>query len=340
VYFGTQQHLQRTATLQRKRQRNAFCFLATEKARLDGADLESDRRAAAPPYKDAVVQHRRSSLWNASAACILLLTGASGVRGDWIRDFRGEISYDDNLSNSDREAEQRGDFSFAGQAHFGRFVSNFSDDLRLTMTADLDARTFARYEDFNRVILGSTASLRYRLGLGAMAPFVRIEASGGYANFEQNLQDGGRYQAGITIGKRVTERLAIDASYFFEDIGGQIRLFDRQSHTLALTASFDLTERTRLTAAYEFRDGEVISYAIPERPDIVALANAHRAVNTFGRIYEAYNLDATTHRFAFGISQALTKSVSLNVRYEWQETSREQLSYIGNILRVSIHAAF
>ena len=270
----------------------------------------------------------------------LLLAGADPATADWIRDFRGEVSYDDNLSNSDREADQRGDFALAAQAHFGRFVSNFSDDLRLAVTADLDARAFARYEDFNRVILGSTASLRYRFGLGAMAPFVRIEGSGGYANFEQNLQDGGRYRAGITIGKRMTERLALDASYFFEDIGGRIRLFDRRSNTFALTASFDLTETTRLTAAYEFRDGEVISYAVPERPDIVALANAHREVDTFGRIYEAYNLDAMTHTFAFGISQALTKSVSVNVRYEWQETSRDQLSYVSNILRVSIHASF
>ena len=283
---------------------------------------------------------RRFSLLEIFAAVALLFSHTGSATADWIRDFRGEISYVDNLSNSDREAEQRGDFAFAGQAHFGRFGSNFSDDLRLTVTADLDARAFARYEDFNRVLLGSSASLRYRFGLGAMAPFVRIDGSGGYANFEQNLQDGRRYHAGITIGKRLTERLAIDASYFFENIGGQIRLFDQRSHTLALTASFDLTETTQLTAAYEFRDGEVISYAIPERPDIVALANAHREVNTFGRIYEAYNLDAITHTFAFGISQALTQSVSANVRYEWQGTSRDQLSYNSNILRVSIHASF
>lgn len=269
----------------------------------------------------------------------LLLAGAGPATADWIRDFRSEMSYDDNLSSSDREADQRGDFALAGQARFGRF-GELTDDLRLTVTADLDARTFARYEDFNCVILGSTASLRYRFGLGAMAPFVRIEGSGGYANFEQNLQDGGRYHTGIAIGKRITEQLAIDASYFFEDIGGRIRLFNRRSHTFALTAAFDLTETTRLIAAYEFRNGEVISYAVPERPDIVALANAHRPVDTFGRIYEAYNLDAMTNTFAFGISQALTQSLSINVRYEWQETSREQLSYIGNLFRVSFHASF
>jgi hypothetical protein len=279
------------------------------------------------------------SLWVAFAVIALLLAGAGSATADWIRDFRSEISYNDNLSNSDREADQHGDFSLAGQVRFGRF-GELTDHLRFTVTADLDARAFDRYEDFNRVILGSTASLRYRFGLGAMAPFVRIEGSGGYAKFGQYLQDGGRYRAGITIGKRMTERLAIDTSYFFEDIGGRIRLFDRRSHTVALTASFDLTETTRLTAAYEFRDGEVVSYAVPPRPDIVALANTRRPIDTFGRTYTAYNLDAMTHTIAFGISQALTKSISLNARYEWQKTSREQLSYVSNILRVSVHASF
>ena len=283
---------------------------------------------------------REFSLRNAVAALAILFACTNSASADWIWDLRGEVSYDDNLSNSDRDADQRGDFAFSGQARFGRFDSNVSDALRFTITADLDARALATYQDFNRVILGSSASLRYRFGLGAMAPFIRLEGSGGYANFEQNLQDGWRYQVGLTIGKRITERLALDASYSFEDIQGSIRLFDRFSNSFALTASFDLTEKTRLTVAYEFREGEVVSYAVPPRPDIVALSNAHQPVDTFGRIYEAYNLNATSHIFAFGISQALTQSISVNVRYELLETYRDQFSYVSNILRVSIHASF
>lgn len=316
-----------------------FFLVASKKCELKWLEPDSDGRAADQPCKDAVVRRQRFSRWKACAVLLLLLTGSSRVQGDWIRDFRGEFSYNDNLSNSNRSADQRDDFSWSGQAHFGRF-DELIDGLRLTMTADLDAEAFGNYEDFNHLILGSTASLRYRFGLGAMAPFVRVEASGGYANFEQNLRDGGRYRAGLTVGKRLTERLAFDASYFFEDIGGRIRLFDQCSNTFALSASFDLTRTTRLTAGYEFRAGEVISYAVPPRPDIVALANARRSVDTFGRPYVAYNLDAATHGLQIGVSQALTQSVSLNARYEWQHTSRAQLDYYNNILRISIHAAF
>ena len=270
---------------------------------------------------------------------ILLLLGTSPAQGDWIRDFRGEVSYEDNLSNSSRAADERDDFSFAGHASFGRF-GELTDDLRLTVTADLDARAFARYDDFNSLTIASTAALRYRFGLGAMAPFVRVEATGGYAAFHQSLQSGGRFRTGITAGKRLTERFALDAAYFYEDIGGEIRVFDRFSHAFALNASFDLTERTQLLAGYELRSGEVVSYAVPPRPDIVALANDRRMVDTFGRPYVAYNFDAITNTLSLGVSQALTQSLSLNARYEWQYTTRSHLSYTNNVLRLSIHAAF
>ncbi len=272
-------------------------------------------------------------------AFLLLLAGAGPASGDWIREFRGEVSYDGNLSNSNRSADQRDDFSFVGHFRFGRF-GELTDNLRFTLAAELEAQAFARYEDFNNLAISSTVGLRYRFGLGARAPFVRLEASGGYAVFDQSLQSGGRYRTGIVMGKRLSERLALNASYFFEDIRGDIPLFDRCSHAFALAASFDLTARTQLSAGYELREGRVISYAVPPRPDIVAIANDRRTVDSFGTPYVAYNLDATSHALSFGVNQALTDVISLSLRYEWQHTGRSQISYVNNVLRVSFHAAF
>ena len=269
----------------------------------------------------------------------ILLLAPSFARADWIRDFRADVGYNDNLSNSNREADERDDFFFTGHASFGRF-GELTDDLRLTMTADLDAQAFARYGDFNNLTIGSTAALRYRFGLGAMAPFVRVEASGGYAAFQQSLQSGGRFRTGITAGKRLTERFAIDASYFYENIDAESRVFERFSHAFAVDASFDLTERTRLHAGYEFRTGEVVSYAVPPRPDLVALANDRVTVNSFGPPYVAYNLDAITNSLSLGVSQAVTQSLALNASYEWHYTTRSHLSYTNNVLQLSIHAAF
>ena len=84
-----------------------------------------------------------------------------------------------------------------------------------------------------------------------MAPFVRIEGSGGYTNFKQEVQDGGWGRGEVTIGKRLTQRLAVSASYFLDHFEGRIRVFQRTSNNLAVRASFDVTNKTQLTASYE-----------------------------------------------------------------------------------------
>jgi hypothetical protein len=285
------------------------------------------------------VGRTRFSLPNLLTAIVLSLAAAGSSSGDWIRDFGGDVSYDDNVSRSNREADERQDVAFRALAHLGRF-DQLSDDLRLTLTADFSGEAWERYQDFNNATAAGTASLRYRFGLGAWAPFVRVEGSAGYASFEQSLQDGGRYRSGVTFGKRLTERLSIAASYHFDDNESRVRVFNQQAHHFSLAGSFDLSETTQITAGYELREGEVISYAVPPRPDMVALANALRPVDTFGGNYVAYNLDATTHAFSVGVSQAFTRFLALNLRYERLETSRAHLYYINNIFNASLHASF
>jgi hypothetical protein len=285
------------------------------------------------------VGRARFSLPNLLTAILLSLAAARSSSGDWIRDFGVDVSYDDNVSRSNREADERQDVAFRALAHLGRF-DQLSDDLRLTLTADFTGAAWVRYHYFNDTTASGTASLRYRFGLGPWAPFVRVEGSAGYASFEQSLQDGGRYRSGVTFGKRLTERLSLEASYYFDDIEGRVRVFDQQAHHFSVAGSFDLSETTQITAGYELRDGEVISYAVPPRPDMVALANALRHVDTFGSDYVAYNLDATTHAFSVGVSQAFTRFLALNLRYERQETSRAHLYYINNIFTASLHASF
>ena len=58
----------------------------------------------------------------------ILLLAASLARADWIRDFRADVGYNDNLSNSNREADERDDFFFTGHASFGRFGELTDDD--------------------------------------------------------------------------------------------------------------------------------------------------------------------------------------------------------------------
>src|SRR5439155_19267378 len=123
------------------------------------------------------------------------------------------------------DADARDDFAFNALARFGKFTQ-LTDVLRFTLTLDVDAQLWTQFEDLDNVAGGATASLRYRFGLGAMVPFVRVEASARYADFQQDLQDGCRYRATVVVGKRIMERLEMEAAYVFDRADTQSRLFE------------------------------------------------------------------------------------------------------------------
>jgi hypothetical protein len=301
---------------------------------------------------------------------LLLSSSLSPLKADWIRDFSSEVTYDDNFSRTDAAVNRRDEVIFDQQLHLGRYDEVW-DKFLFTGTADVERRDFANFGEFASTAAGASVSLRYRFGLGATAPFIRLQASGGYTFFDHKVlahpitptqseeigQDGGWGRGQITIGKRFTDRLAVDAAYVYYHFEGPIRVFQRTSNSLLLTGSYDFTSTTRLVGSYEFADGEVISYNVPPLPGetgfpspIVPLTNAIlKGVDTFGvgrapngmqRFYNAYNLHARSHIFGVGISQSITRFFAVSLRYEHAKVSRESLEYPDNVIRASVHASF
>jgi hypothetical protein len=270
------------------------------------------------------------------ALCFCLATAA---HADWIRDFSIRGIYNDNVSNSNRDADKLDDFAFDTSIRLGKFAE-LSSALKFAFTLDFDSRQWVNYSDLDNFQAGATASLRYRFGLGAMAPFLRLEAGAHYVGFNQDLQDGGRYRVALVAGKRLTERWDAQVSFLFDAADTRSRLYTQTGLGFSVHTSFNLTSSTQLTADYTFRHGDVISYAVPPRTDLTALANDRAIVTTFGTPYLAYNMDATTNTLAFGVNQALTRSLGFSVRYELSETSRSKLHYTNNVVLATWQLSF
>jgi hypothetical protein len=275
----------------------------------------------------------------ALAAFLLAAAVAKPAHADWIRDFKTEALYNDNVSRSSRDEDARDDFAFSAAARVGKFT-HLASGLRFTLTLDVDSQLWAQYNDFNHTAAGGTASLRYRFGLGANAPFIRVEGSAKYAEFDQDLQDGARYRATVVVGKRFGERLEAQLAYLFDRADARDSLFEVGGHSFLARVAVDVTPSTQLSAEYSARRGEVVSYAVPPRPDLVALAHKRIEVDTFGEPYVAYNLDATTHRLGLGLGQALTKKLGVSLRYEWQVTSRAQIEYTNHVVLAAFQVSF
>ena len=94
--------------------------------------------------------------------------------------------------------------------------------------------------------------------------------------------------------------------------------------------------------SYTYRDGDVISYAVPPRPDIVQLADESRSVSTFGDYprYTAYRLEGQTHAVSISAGCVVRKNLSVQVSYEYATTSHDPLRYENHSVEAKIAFAY
>ena len=101
--------------------------------------------------------------------------------------------YDSNLSNSERASDVKDDWAWQSNLRVGNGFQ-LARDLRLNLGVDLREQVWARFDAFNNLAPGGTASLRYRFGLGRLAPWVLIEDRLAYAFFKEDDRSGRRQQ--------------------------------------------------------------------------------------------------------------------------------------------------
>ncbi len=161
---------------------------------------------------------------------LALWTGcAAGANADWIRDFSVESIYNSNISNSNRATDRLDDFAFGTSARLGR-STQLSDSLRLIFTIDLASQTFTKFDALDNYSAGATTSLRYRFGLGALAPFLSVEGSLRWKEFNDSLQEGVRSRVVVVAGKRLTERFELRAGYVFDHADARAAVYEQEGH--------------------------------------------------------------------------------------------------------------
>ena len=199
-----------------------------------------------------------------------------------------------------------------------------------------------RFDAFNEIGAGGAVDLRYRFGLGRQAPWILLEERTGYDRFHETARSGWdeslRFRGGIAI----SERIALEAGYRFENFAAPDDFFDLQGHSGNARVIVDLTSSWQITLGYTYRDGDVISYAVPARPDILLLTSESRSVTTFGTdpLYTAYRLRGQTHAVSVSAGYAVTRDLSVQMAYEYAATSHDPLRYENHSVEVKIAFAY
>jgi hypothetical protein len=277
-----------------------------------------------------------------TTALILSLALTMGVaRADWNFDAETGALYDSNLSNSDRAADEKADWAWTSdlRAEYGFQVTR---DLRLRLGGDIAGNVWDRFYAFNKVDLGSSIGLRYRFGLGRRAPWVMADDHLAYEFFDENARDGWSNNFQIRGGMAITDRLSIETGYTFDHFAARDRFFDLEGHNGFARLTFELTPSLQISLGYNYRNGDVISYAVPPRPDIFALTSEARPVTTFGTnpLYIAYRLSASTNSVSVSAGYSATKYLSVLVSYEYSVTSHDPLEYENHLVEAKVAFAY
>ncbi len=271
---------------------------------------------------------------------MLLAIVASAARADWRVDAETGALYDSNLSNSERASDEKNDWAWQSNLRVGNAFQP-TRDLRLNLGADLREQVWARFNAFNNLAPGGTASLRYRFGLGRLAPWVLIEDRLAYAFFKENGRSGVDNRLRVRSGFGITERLAVEAAYTFENYAARDPFWDLSGNSGAIRLTFDATSSLKVAVGYLYRNGEVISYALPPRPDIAALSSAREPVNSFGSPpYTAYRLRGVTNAFSASAGYTLSRYILLQVNYEFRNTTHGPLEYVNHLVEAKVAFAY
>ena len=267
---------------------------------------------------------------------VVLAMVASAARADWRVDAETGTFYDSNLSNSDRASDAKNDWAWQSNLLVGN-AFQLARDLRLNLGVDLREQIWARYDAFNNVAPGGTASLRYRFGLGRLAPWVLVEDRLAYAFFKEDDRSGVDNRLGIRGGFGITERLSVEAAYTFDNYAAKDPFWNLSGNSGAIRLAFDATSSLQVAVGYLYRNGEVISYALPPRPDVFALSSARESVNSFGSPpYTAYRLRGVTNAFSASVGYTFSKYISLQVNYEFRNTTHGPLDYVNHLVEAKV----
>jgi hypothetical protein len=264
---------------------------------------------------------------------------AEPLRANWMFDGKSGVLYDSNVSRSNRSSDVLDDQAWKTSLAAG-YGWQLIDNLRVSLSGELESHIWGNYSALDVVSPSIDANLRYRFGLGANAPWIRSETRSSYSEFRENRRSGWSFHQGLRIGKNITERLSLDGSYLFENFSAQDFIFNQTAHSGSANVNFSVTSSFQVSGGYTFRYGDVISHGVPPRPDIASIASAFGPVTTFGTPYVAYRFEASTHVLAMAASQSLNNFAAVQLAYEWQYTSRDQLSYINHVIEARVAVSF
>lgn len=265
--------------------------------------------------------------------CLFFPPLLSVASAHWDSQLTTRALWNSNVSNSDRSADVIGALQFNAEAGASRRIPLGPDDT-LWAGAGLAAEATPRFDELDRAALGPRLTWQHKFGLGAFVPLLSLELAADAVAARDADRAGFAGSAALSCRQRLNPSTRLALTYELARHDARERVFDRTGGEIRGEITYDFDERWRLTGSLSLRQGDVLSYAVPPRADLVPLAKIRQPVSTFGSPRIAYSLAAQSLEGGVALAHRW-KSASVVFSYHYRETERHPLRYLNHLVSVT-----
>jgi hypothetical protein len=199
-------------------------------------------------------------------------------------------------------------------------------DWLLTATLAGDYVLEPEYDRCSFVTVGPRLELQRKFGLGPLAPVLQIDATYSYKDARIHNDSGGTAEASIRLAKRLTSQLRVAAGVQWLEHYARSATFDIQQRTSFIEASWDFSERWRLSGSAGWLRGRVVAGAAPSVwPLALSGALGATVFNYYNKIpwevsdaydpgWVSYNVWAKANLWSVGLAYAVSDRTSVELR--------------------------
>ena len=267
----------------------------------------------------------------------LPLTGAPAIAADVSAEIGSR--FESNASNSNRPSDRLADGFLTARVEAGT-NGVWDRDWRWHSRLSGEGEEAFRFNGLSQIEGGVRLGVDRKFGLGWKAPRLQFDVYSAFRGAGQPGASGFRLVPSLALVWQIAERGGVSIRYTPQWFFAQGALFDSAAQEARISGWFDLFPGTRLFADYYFRYGDVVSYATPPRPDLVAIAQVRELTDVFGVERMAYRFDAETHSVQAGVDQELTTHIRVRAAYRFEITQRGSLEYENHIAEIGLRVKF
>jgi hypothetical protein len=284
--------------------------------------------------------HGNSRLWQRTSWLLAIAVVCSVARGaGWTTTADARATWNDNITNANRSVDRIAALGTSVEAATSSRIGIARNDA-LIVGGRVASDWIPRFDDLRQHALGGHVEWQHKFGLGPLAPTLGVELAVDAILAPDRDREGTSSAGRVTLRKRFDD---VWRATFTQDFGrhdARSPVFDRQSRETSIAVNRPVGEVWFLTLRMSYRDGDVVSYGTPPRPDLVPLAPNRVPTTTFGRTMVAYSIDASSIMGDVALARSIGTASSLTLSYGHRKTYRQPLVYSNNVIAVGFGHRF